>query len=190
MANHPAPKGPRGAKHPHDAKRPESQGVLKALDIYAQTQDIEPLRQALTPRQRLFCEEYVVDYDGAKAVIRAGYSKNYADRQAFVLRKNRGVQTYIDHLGRSKEAAIISVDPEYIIARLVAIIGKEGARDGDKIRALEILARHKGMFVDRTEITGKDGDAIRIEQQRIEAESRDFANMIRLMGKKKEVTID
>lgn len=190
MANHPAPKGPGGAKHPHDKTRPESQGVIKALAIYEETGDIEPLKLALTPRQRAFAEEYVVDYDGAKAVIRAGYASKWADRQAFVLRKHKGVQTYIDHLSRSKEAKIVSVDPEYIIARLVEILNKEAARDGDKIRALEILARHKGMFIDRTEITGKDGDAIRIERQKIDEEARDFTNMIRTMGKKKEVVIE
>lgn len=177
------------ANHPHDAKRPESQGVLKAIEIYETTGDIEPLKAALTPRQRLFCEEYVVDFDGSKAVIRAGYAPKWSDRQAFILRKHKGVQTYINHLQKSKEAKMVSVDAEYIVTRLVEILNKEAARDGDKIRALEILARHKGMFIDRTEITGKDGDAIRIEQQRIEAESRDFANMIRMMGKKKEVTL-
>lgn len=90
---------------------------------------------------------------------------------------------------------MVSVDAEYIVARLVEILNKEAARDGDKIRALEILARHKGMFIDRTEITGKDGDAIRIEQQKTEEEARDFANMIRMMGgkgreAKKEVILD
>ena len=178
------------ANHPHDKTRPESQGVLKAIKIYEDSGDIEPLKAALSPRQRLFCEEYVVDFDGSKAVLRAGYAPKWSDRQAFILRKNKGVQTYINHLQKSKEAKIVSVDAEYIVARLVEILNKEAARDGDKIRALEILARHKGMFIDRTEITGKDGDAIRIEQQKIDEEARDFTNMIRTMGKKKEVVIE
>jgi len=33
----------------------------------------------------------------------------------------------------------------------------------DKIRALEILARHLGMLVERHEVTGEDGGPIKIE---------------------------
>lgn len=35
----------------------------------------------------------------------------------------------------------------------------------DKLRALELLARYKGMLVDRKEITGKDGKPMQVQQQ-------------------------
>jgi phage terminase small subunit len=37
---------------------------------------------ALNPKQERFCREYVIDLDGAKAAIRAGYSKKTAKEQA------------------------------------------------------------------------------------------------------------
>ncbi len=35
----------------------------------------------------------------------------------------------------------------------------------DKLRALELLARYKGMLVDRKELTGKDGKPIQVQQK-------------------------
>lgn len=168
------------ARHPHDASRPESQAVLNALA----SGDIDQLELALSPRQRAFCHEYIVDFNGTAAAIRAGYSTNYPDRQAHNLLKNKGVAAYIDFLTRSKEAQIVSVNPDYVIQQVTAIITKEGTRDGDKLRALELLARHLGMFIDRTEISGKDGEAIKYQE--IETEANDFTRKIMDIASRKK----
>lgn len=166
------------ANHPHDKDRPESAAVRRAL----KDDDIEALKSALSVRQRRFAEEYIVDFNGSAAAIRAGYSTNYPDRQAHILLKHRGVAAYIDHLSRSKESKIVSVNPDYVIQQVMAIIGKEGARDGDRLRGLELLARHLGMFIDRTELTGKDGGAIEIEQRKVEEEASHFMNQLKALG--------
>lgn len=147
--------------------------------------------EALTIRQRRFCEEYVLDFNGAAAAIRAGYSPAYPDRQAHLLIKNPKISAYIDHLTRSKEAKIMSINPEYVIQKVTEIIHKEDARDGDKLRALELLARHLGMFIERTEVTGKDGGAIAIEQRKVEEEARHVTDMLKNLRDraKKDVTI-
>lgn len=151
---------------------------------------MEALALALSPLQLAFCKEYVVDYEGKAAAIRAGYSPQWADRQANQLKRNAGVRRYIEHLQTSKEAKIVSVTPDYLIQQLTAVMSKEGVKDSDKIRSIELLMKHLGMFIDRTEITGKDGEAIRIEKQRVEEEAASFADTIRRMAKKKEVTLD
>lgn len=174
------------ANHPHDKNRPESGPVKKALAA----DDMEALALALSPLQLAFCKEYVVDFNGAAAAIRAGYSPKWADRQANQLMRNAGVRRYIEFLMTSKEAKIVSVTPDYLIQQLTTVMNKEGVRDSDKIRATELLMKHLGMFIDRTEITGKDGEAIRIEKQRVEEEAASFADTIRRMAKKKEVTLD
>ncbi len=46
----------------------------------------------LTLRQEIFCREYVVDFNGSRAAVAAGYSKKTADQQASRLLKNSGVQ--------------------------------------------------------------------------------------------------
>jgi phage terminase small subunit len=155
--------------------RPATAAVKKAVA----KGDAKKVRLALTPRQRAFCDEYVVDFNATAAAMRAGYAPKYADRQAHLLMRNEGVAFLIDDLSRSKEAKIMMVDPDYVLQRITEIINKEGARDGDKLRGLEILARHLGMLTDKHEITGKDGEAIRIEQQRISEESQTFVNLVK-----------
>lgn len=174
------------AKHPHNADRPEPKAVQEALE----RGDIQAVISALSPRQRRFAEEYVIDFVGNAAALRAGYSTNYPDQQASTLLRHKGVQAYIAHLTQTKESQIMSVNPDYIIQEIVGIVKRDGARDGDKLRGLELLARHLGMFIDRQEITGKDGEAIRIEQQKVQGEAEDFLNKIRRVAdKQKEQTI-
>jgi hypothetical protein len=73
------------------------------------------------------------------------------------------------------------------------VMNKPGIRTTDELRAIEMAMKHKGMFVERTEITGKDGDAIRIEQQRVEEEAQSFTETLKMLrdraDKKKEVII-
>jgi hypothetical protein len=177
------------ANHPYDPTRPESASVLKALE----DDDMERLWLVLTPRQRQFCKEYVVDFNGQAAAIRAGYATKYADRQAHQLMKHRGVARYIEHLTTSQSAKIMSVDPDYIIQGIVNIIQKESGKDGDKLRGYELLARIKGLFIDKQEITGKDGGAIEVEQRQIKEEADQVIHLLNSMRKrtdeKKEVHI-
>ena len=176
------------ANHPHDNKRPESAGVKKALEA----DDIDMLRDALTYRQRRFCEEYVLDFDGAKAAVRAGYAPKWPDRQAHMLMQNKGVVRYIDHLQVSKESKIASVTPEYVIQRAIALIdmAEQGKNVSAALRGLELLARHLGMFIERKEISGPDGGAIEIEQRQ-QQEAEEFRVLMdRLRDRqKKEVTL-
>lgn len=168
------------ARHPHDASRPESQAVQNALA----SGDIDQLEMALSPRQRTFAHEYLVDFNGTAAAIRAGYSQNYPDRQAHLLLKHKGVAAYVDFLSRSKEAALVSVSPDYVIQKVTEIITKAGARDGDRLRGLELIARHLGMFIDRTEISGKDGEAIKYQETIVEAD--EFTRKIAKMAARKK----
>lgn len=168
------------AKYPHDANRPSPQAVRRALD----NGDMSALELALTIRQRRFAEEYVFDFVGSKAAVRAGYSPHSAGRQAYVLLQHEGVRAYVDHLTRNKATNVVSVSPEYVIQKVTDILGKQDTSDSNKLRALELLARHLGMFIDRTEITGKDGGPI--ETQRIEEEAKAFNDTLRLLREKAE----
>lgn len=173
------------AKHPHNLARPEPIAVRRALEA----EDMDALRIALTPRQRAFAVEYVVDFNATAAAVRAGYSSSYADRQGHQLTRHAGVAGYIAHLMASKEAKITSISPDYVIAQVTEIVTRAGAKDGDKLRGLELLARHLGMFIDRTELTGRDGGAIEIEKRGIEQEANEFTHLINNMNKKKEKEI-
>lgn len=174
----PGSKATGKARHPHDASRPEPAAVRRALE----KEDMGALERSLTPRQLAFAREYVVDFNGSAAAVRAGYSPTYADRQAHILLKHEGVRTYIDWLTQSKASKITSVDPDYLIQKVHEIIVKEDAKDGDKLRALELLMKHKGMFIERQEISGPDGKAIEM-QQRTEEDASAVVTALRRMRK-------
>lgn len=155
------------ARHPHDTKRPESKAVVAALEA----DDIEALKNALAPRQLSFCNEYVVDFNATAAAARCGYSLKTAQQQASLLMRHKGIRRYLEHLQASKAAKITSIDPDYVIQKVTEIVTKAEAKDGDKLRGLELLARHLGMFVDRTEISGPDGGPLKHEEVQNEADA-------------------
>lgn len=169
------------AKHPANPERPESPAVKKALE----RMDMEALGAALTPRQRRFCDEYSLDFNATAACIRAGYATKHASKQAHQLLQNRGIQAYIDYLTASKAAKIMSVDPDWVMQGVVATIG-DAQRAGDKLRGYELIAKILGMLTDKTEITGKDGGAIEIEQRRVEEEADSFLHALKAMQRKKK----
>ena len=52
----------------------------------------------LTPKQNRFCEEYVIDWNGTQAAIRAGYSEKTAQEQSSRLLSNVIIQERISEL--------------------------------------------------------------------------------------------
>lgn len=166
---------------PHNTKRPAKQSIKTAIEAG----DINRVVKHLTPRQKAFCQEYVVDFNATQATIRAGYSPKNADKQGYLNLMNEGIRAYISDLTLSKQAKIVSVTPDYIVQKINEIIQKDDGKDADKLRGLELLARHLGMFIDRTEISGKDGEAIKIE--RAEAESAELKKAIERLARRNDV---
>lgn len=150
--------------------------------------DMDALRLALTPRQLAFCQEYIVDHHGTAAAIRAGYSSKYADRQATQLLDHPGIREYINHLKLSVEAKAISVDPDWVLGKITSIVTKDRVRDSDALRGLELISKILGMLKERHELSGPDGDAIKIKQ--VEEDAQKLGQLINnLAQKKKEITI-
>ena len=170
------------AKHPHNTRRPSPKAVQKALA----KGDMEALRLALTPRQVAFCREYVVDFNGAAAAVRAGYAPKNADRQAYLLQMNEGVRTYIEHLQLSHAAKAVDINPDWVTSETVKTY-QEADKAADKLRALELMSKILGMLKDRTEISGPDGEAIRIQNEEIEKETLALQNLFDTLSKKKVV---
>lgn len=57
----------------------------------------------LSEKQKKFCEEYCLDWNGTKAAIRAGYSEESAKEQASRLLTNDNIQTYIQSIKNDLE---------------------------------------------------------------------------------------
>ena len=160
--------------------RPEPLRLVKALALPAEQQQYA-IENALNPRQLAFCREYVVDFNATQAALRAGYAAKNAQNQSFCLLSYRSVRQLIDTYTQSNASKVTLVDKDYIIQKVTEIV-TTAAKDGDKLRGLELLARHLGMFIDRTEISGPDGEAIRIEETQKEA--NEVARKIRALALK------
>lgn len=172
---------------------------------------------ALTEKQQLFCDEYLIDLNATQAAIRAGYSERTAAAQAARLLTNVKIQEYIqkrkqDRVERTEitqdrvlqELAVIAfsnaADYAAVVEKQATFKCEDGSeiglfdddgspvmyrtvepvltqnltenqkralavikkgRDGfevkpyDKIRALELLGKHIGMFKEKVEVSGE-----------------------------------
>lgn len=156
----------RNIKSWTDRKDAVKSNVQRALDA----EDYEALEDAMPPMQLAFANEYIKDFNGSAAVLRCGSSTAYPNRMAFQWLANPGVRACIDYL-MSERTKQMKIDQGYVIEKLVRTID---AAEKDKqhaavIRATELLAKHLGMFIERSEITGKDGEEIKYREVTNEA---------------------
>lgn len=162
--------------------------------------------KALTPKQRRFVEEYLVDLNATQAAIRAGYSAKDADVQGPRLLGKVGIAEAIKagQAARSERTQITQdrVLQEYAriafsnmkefaefgpdgvklkdldgmdddAARCIAEVSETTSQGGgsikfklhDKKGALDSIARHLGMFVEKHEHTGPDGAPIKTDNK-------------------------
>lgn len=164
----------------------------KRTDELIKKGDFEAIGAALTYRQRRWCEEFILDYDATKAARRAGYNAKDITRQAYQLAHHPGCKAYAEYLDiesrKNVEGKVL--DKDYVVKK--ALEGIQKAQDGNNLsayfRGLELLARHLGMFIDKTEISGPDGESIRIEQKTKE-EARDLIQSLQKLAKKKTIEL-
>ena len=97
----------------------------------------------INPRQWRFVEEYLIDLNGTQAATRAGYAPESAHVTASRLLKNANVAAEIERLQRGNSYELGQMRTDVILGL------KQIADDGNDraaLRALELLAKHLGMF--------------------------------------------
>lgn len=101
----------------------------------------------LTTKQRLFVEAYLANPNATQAARRAGYKGN--DKTLSVVgAENLAKPCIAKLLNERVEEAIITADE---ILRDVKAIAKTSERDGDRLKAYEMLGKHLAMWVDKTQ---------------------------------------
>ena len=148
---------------------------------------------ALNSKQQMFVDSYLQCFNATKAALDAGYSENTAAEigyenlrkpqieQAISKRLKQAAMSADEVLMRLAEQArgehgrYITTGGTVDIATLVNdkkahLIKKvKETKDGmeyefyDAQSALNTLAKHHGLLTDKTEITGKDGEAIQVK---------------------------
>lgn len=159
----------------------------------------QALATTMTPRQRRFVAEYLIDPNASQAFVRAGYSRKHARRSAWRLMHIPAVRAGIE-AGQQELAAAFKISAERVIAEYVSVafasvtdfldIGEDGSVRLDlekappekrgavvdlrteehesptggrsrvlrlklapKMRALDALSRHLGLFAPRATVT-------------------------------------
>lgn len=117
-------------------------------------------KSPLTPKQQRFVEEYLVDLNATQAAIRAGYSRRTARA---IGAENLTKPDIAAAIASAKEerAERVRVNAAWVVKRLV--IEAQGEKAGVRVRALELIGKHKGMFVDKIEHTGDGGGPIEVQ---------------------------
>ena len=104
---------------------------------------------ALTPKQKCFVDEYLVDLNATQAAIRAGYKNAEIGRQ--LITKNNVSAAIQEAL--QKRSSRTEITQDRVLEELAKVGFKDAAdytdaelKYGNKIKALELLGKHLGMF--------------------------------------------
>ena len=161
--------------------------------------------EGLNPKQKAFCQQYLIDWNGKQSAIRAGYAPKTAEVQASHLLSLTKVKTEIKKLSdellgtqkdelrhtvlkglkdiafanttdaitvesgsvRVKDTSELSDRTKYAIEEISETTTKDGGsikiKMHSKPKALELLGRYAGMFVDKSEVRFPDGIPVSAE---------------------------
>lgn len=127
--------------------------------------------EKLRPRQKRFCDEYLIDLNATQAAIRAGYSEKTAGVTAAENLRKPNIKAYIDQRMAEKESALIA-DQNEVLKYLTAVMRGESessvlARQEDgseeviekppdekeRLRAAELLGKRYGLYKDTVDQT-------------------------------------
>ena len=110
----------------------------------------------ITPKQQNFCQQYVVDFNGRQAAIRAGYSASSAKETAYQLLQKPTVEAFVKELSdRIAESCFVS--SVRVVQKITEIAFDDEQRTGDQLKALELLTKHFG----REDENDEDGFEVR-----------------------------
>lgn len=127
----------------------------------------------MTAKQKLFCDEYLVDLNSTQAAIRAGYSKKTAGRIGTENVQKPVIKEYIAQRMAEKESKLIAKQDE-VLQYLTSVMRGESrssvvvvenvgdymseAREMEKspdekerLKAAELLGKRCGLYTDRVE---------------------------------------
>lgn len=116
----------------------------------------------MTPKQILFCEEYLKDFNATQAAIRAGYSENTAKEIGCENLTKPNIAEYIKER-QDKMVEKVQIDAEWVLRRFKEIsdrcVQAEPVKDSNGVvtgeykfdssganKATELLAKHVGFF--------------------------------------------
>ncbi len=137
----------------------------------------------ISPKMLRFVEEYFVDLNGTKAILRAGYKTKNATLMATQLMNHPHVITEMKKL-KDARSQKMEIKAEYLIHKLVSIIEEtEQSNPQAALRAIELAGKSIALWKERQEISGPDGQSIEI-QQRVKEDVADLESKLAGIAKR------
>lgn len=117
--------------------------------------------RSLTPKQRRFVDEYLIDLNASAAALRAGY--RHADSGRQLITKPH-IQEAIA-AAQAERAGRTELSQDWVIRRLQreARLGGEGSSHAARVAALKLLGQHLGLFPHKHVHAGDPDQPIRYE---------------------------
>lgn len=114
----------------------------------------------LTEKQKRFCEEYLIDLNATQSYLRAGYkakSNEIARVESHKLLTKPNIQQYIEEL-RAEQSKRTEITADRVLEELGSVaFNKDIVCIGrDKVKALELIGQHIGMFTEKVSITKEE----------------------------------
>ena len=111
----------------------------------------------LTAKMEAFCREYIIDFNGAQAAIRAGYSASSAKEIASENLTKPNIQDRLAQLMQERNERV-EINADYVLRRASMMHEACWKKDDAKnaIAALKLVGDHVGVqaFKQQTEISG------------------------------------
>jgi phage terminase small subunit len=153
-----------------ETKKKEAQNKKEVKKSKKEVKQSTPIEnessKKLTLKQIRFAEEYIKDLNATQAYKRAGYkatSDKVASANSNKLLRNYCIKEHIEKL-QQQRADIVKVDAQYVLENLIAFIepGPEFIEVKDRIKCLELIGKHIGMFTDKIEHSGSMNNNVAI----------------------------
>ena len=111
----------------------------------------------LTEKQKKFADEYLIDLNATRAYREASpavKSDETARANGSRLLTNANVAEYVQERIQERMQRT-EITQDRVLNEIASIAFKDG-KPSDKLKALELLGRHMGMFKDKVEVSGLD----------------------------------
>ena len=122
----------------------------------------------LKPKELKFAEEWLMTTNATQSAIKAGYSERTAYSAGNRLLKKVDVKQYIDErLAEMQESSIADTNEvmQFLSSTMRGDIPDQFGLDpalNDRLKAAELLGKRYKLFTDKQEISGADGEPIKV----------------------------
>jgi phage terminase small subunit len=115
-------------------------------------QSLQP-QPTLTPKQSLFIDHYIETLNGTESYLKAfdAHNRVTAATEGSKLLRNPQIKAEVDRRLEALRSPLIA-SAQQVLTFLTDMMGKEDAKDTDRIRAAELLGKRYALFTDKIDL--------------------------------------